>query len=92
MPEQEVVVPWRLGRLALRLHQGRHQHVLHQTRLAGTGDPGDGDQPVQRKLHVDPFEIVLAGADEREAMPLVLFEPPRAPPDPFASEQIRRRS
>ena len=38
------------------------QHVVDERRLAGARDAGDGGQRPQRDAHVDPAQVVLAGA------------------------------
>ena len=57
----------RIRGLAEVAHQRGHQHVLDQRGLARAADAGDGDQALQRKVHVDAAQVVLARAFEDEA-------------------------
>ncbi|MPM97911.1 hypothetical protein SDC9_145091 [bioreactor metagenome] len=57
----------RIGGLAEMAHQCRHQHVLEQRGLARARHAGDGDQALQRKVHADIAQIVLARAFQNQA-------------------------
>ena len=54
-------------RLALGAQQRRVQDVLHQRRLARSGDAGDAHQTMQRNRDVDALQIVLGGAEDLDA-------------------------
>ena len=47
--------------------QRRRQHVLDQAGLAGARNAGDAHQPLQRKLHRQVLQVVLARAFQDEA-------------------------
>ena len=51
-----------LGRFALGAQQRGVQHVVHERRFAGAADAGHADQPPQRNVDVDIFEVVLRRA------------------------------
>ena len=56
----------RLGRLAFVFAQRRVEHVLHERGFARARYARDAHEPVERKTHVDVFEIVFGDAGEGE--------------------------
>ncbi len=55
----------RLGPVQL-LRQDAEQDVVDEGRLARSRDPGDRHQAAQWERHVDPLQVVLAGAADRD--------------------------
>ena len=45
-------------RLAQRVRNGAIEHLVHQRRLARTGDAGDADQHAQRNLDIHAAQVV----------------------------------
>ena len=56
---------WHLGAVH-PLHEGLVQDLVHQGRLARSGDAGDRHEAAQRELHVDVVEVVLAGTPQQQ--------------------------
>ena len=65
--QQTVVQARGFGGFAKVAEQGRRQHILNQARLAGTRHTGDADQALQRELHRDVLQVVLAHAFQNHA-------------------------
>ena len=57
---------WGLGGFAKVTHQRGRQHILYQARLARTADARDGDQTLQRKVHIDVLQVVLASTFQNQ--------------------------
>ncbi len=68
---QAVMQAGRFGRLAELAQQCRCQDVLHQGGFTGAADAGNYYQPLQRKIHRQVFQIVVARAFEDQARRVV---------------------
>ena len=63
------------------------EDLVHERRLARAGDAGDGDELADRDLDVDPLQVVLGGAADRE-MAVVVLAPGRDRDPPLAGEEL----
>jgi hypothetical protein len=70
----------------IRVYRG--QDVVDERRLAGAGYTGHGGEHTERERHVDPTQVVLIRADDRELTPLVHRTPNRRGGNAFLARQI----
>ncbi|CKR66316.1 Uncharacterised protein [Mycobacterium tuberculosis] len=68
--------------------QHRGQDVVDQRRLARTRDTGHRGQHTQRERHIDPAQVVLAGADDGELTTGVDGTPNRRYLNAFPAGQV----
>ena len=63
------------------------EDLVHERRLAGARDAGDGDELADGDVDVDPLQVVLGGAADREVAAVVLA-PRRDRDPPLAREEL----
>ncbi len=75
----------------LRGAQRLVKHVLHERALAGSAHPGHARQDAQRDRHVDPLEVVAAGALDLEALIASGDAPARRDRDRLPAREVASR-